>query len=137
VVVPLLVLMVTLEAPTAVTVPCNGRAAPIGGGPKPDGPLAGAVVELEFELVLEPPAPEFPAVDVVVVVAALALTALDTMPPARAPTPSRAIPLIFALFILRRPPPVNSVCGCIVLLLPSPPDLGGQHDRAPGPFEHS
>jgi hypothetical protein len=33
VVVPLLVLMVTLEVPTAVTVPCNGRAAAPGGAP--------------------------------------------------------------------------------------------------------
>jgi len=32
--VPLLVLMVTLDAPMAVTVPCNGRAPP-GGAPGP------------------------------------------------------------------------------------------------------
>jgi len=85
VVVPLLVLMVTLEAPTAVTVPWNGRAAPPGAAATPCGPLPGGALVLVLVLEVEPEAPD-PVVPVaaVVVVAALALTAVEAMPPATA-----------------------------------------------------
>jgi hypothetical protein len=96
-VVALLVWMVTLEVPTAVTVPLDDRAGPLEGGPGAVLPLAGAVVEVEPEL-------EVPGVgDVVVVVSALALPAIDATPPAAAPTPSRASPLASALGSRRRP----------------------------------
>jgi len=124
VVVPLLVLMVTLEAPTAVTVPCNGRAAPPGAAAAPCGPLPGGALVLGLELEPEAPGLVVP-VAAVVVVAALALVAVEAMPPATAPTPSKASPLIKALLRRRRPPCPGSVCRCIMRLLSEPSRSGG------------
>jgi len=99
VVVPVLVLMDTLEVPTAVTVPWRGRGAAPGGAPGLCAALAGAVVELA----LDPAVAVFPVV-VAVVVAAPALLAVAATAPAIPPTPNRASPLIMVLFNRRRPP---------------------------------
>jgi hypothetical protein len=139
--------MVTLVVPRAVIVPCRGSAAPPGGAPGLRPPLAGTELELDP---LEPAVPDA----AVVVVAALALTAVDAMPPAMAPTPNKAIalPITFPGRRARRdrfslpgtsragsacagPSCIGSSCGCIVRLLSEAPVLGGNTERALFPFE--
>jgi hypothetical protein len=108
VVVALLVWIVTLDVPTAVTVPLEDRADAPEGAVGAELPLEGAVVEVEPELV------DPDAGDVVVVVSALALPAIDAIPPAAAPTPRRASPPASALGSRRRPSWRESPCRCIV-----------------------
>jgi hypothetical protein len=126
--------MVTLDDPTAVTVPLCDNAAVPGAGSVPDDPVPelGSVPEdADAGLVLDELAPEDPLVDVdpdgeVVVVAAPALMAVDATPPTSPPRPSR--PRAVAMpFGTRRPRPAAvSLNSCIGLspFLESSPNLG-------------
>ena len=102
---PLLVWMVTLEEPTAVTVPLSGSVMAGGDAFVPDVPdgagvaFAPAVPDVP-EFGLEPVDPFVVDVelgDVVVVVAALALMAVEATVPATAPNPRSPSPVATAL----------------------------------------
>ena len=89
--------MSTVDEPTAVTVPLEVRLDPPEGAPGVALPSDGELLEVE-------PGEDVPgAGEVVLVVAAPAPLAIEAIPPAAAPTPSRASPLATALGNRRRP----------------------------------